>query len=387
MKGPQLFARNDTMVSEKFTKPSGQVVERIYYKGKMIGEGGFAECYELTDMEVRRVYAAKIISKSVLHDKQIKQKLMSEIRIHHSLKHPNVVSFDHFFEDEDCIYILLEMCSNRTLHELLARRKRLCELEARCYLVQIIAGLKYIHANRVVHRDLKLRNLFLTDKMELKIGDFGLAARLKHAGEKRRTVCGTPNYMAPEIIFGHGHSFEVDVWALGVTLYVLLFGRPPFEASDAASVYARVQTASYAFPCEVPVSPEAKDLISRILCPDPNKRPTLDQILEHKFIADYKVPKLMPISTLVCPPSDSFSKQFASFCSASKAEHKPAPVKRCQSSLALAQSGGTPLSEFEVHVKNWVSDGKCGLAYSMSNGAAGAAFNDETKLLLHCNRQ
>eukprot|EP00826_Nyctotherus_ovalis_P051511 TRINITY_DN6441_c0_g3_i1.p1 TRINITY_DN6441_c0_g3~~TRINITY_DN6441_c0_g3_i1.p1 ORF type:complete len:313 (+),score=85.22 TRINITY_DN6441_c0_g3_i1:360-1298(+) len=312
---------------------------------------------------------------------------MSEIRIHHSLKHPNVVSFDHFFEDNECIYILLEMCSNRTLHELVARRKRLGELEARCYLVQIIAGLKYIHANHIIHRDLKLRNFFLTDKMELKIGDFGLAARLKYPGERRKTVCGTPNYMAPEIIFGHGHAYEVDVWALGVTLYVLLFGRPPFEASDASSVYARVQAAAYSFPSEVSVSPEAKDLVSLILCPDPNKRPTLDQILEHKFVADYKVPKLMPISTLVCPPSDSFTKQYAAFYSPSKAELKPVPAKRCQSSLALAQSGGSPLSEFEVHVKNWVGDGKCGLVYSMSNGSAGATFNDETKLLLRCNKQ
>jgi len=324
---------------------------------------------------------------------------MSEIRIHNSLKHPNVVSFDHFFEDKHNIYILLEMCSNRTLNELLVRRKRLTELEARCYFVQLVAGLKYIHSNNIIHRDLKLRNLFLTDKMELKIADFGLATKIKYPGDKRRTVCGTPTYMAPEIISGSsGHSYEVDIWALGIVLYVLLIGRSPFETPDVNSTYTRIQNCSFEFPSEISISGEAKDLITKILTLDPSKRPSLDQILRHKFVANYKIPKLMPISTLVCPPTESFSKQYTALYDKLQYEQlstiskgsfkveKKSP-RRYQSSVSIAQAGGAPLSEFEVHVKNWLDHYKYGFGYLMSNGCIGITFHDESKVLLHPTRK
>jgi polo-like kinase 1 len=94
-------------------------------------------------------------------------------------------------------------------------------------------ALLYIHRKRVIHRDLKLGNLFLGEDMKIKIGDFGLASRLEFEGEKKRTICGTPNYIAPEVLEGkNGHSYEVDVWSLGVVLYTLVVGKPPFETSD-----------------------------------------------------------------------------------------------------------------------------------------------------------
>lgn len=114
------------------------------------------------------------------------------------------------------------------MNELLRRRKRLTELEVQCYLMQIISSLKYLHQNRVIHRDLKLGNLFLNDKMEIKLGDFGLATKLEFEGERKRTICGTPNYIAPEILDGkNGHSYEVDFWSLGVIIYALLIGKVP----------------------------------------------------------------------------------------------------------------------------------------------------------------
>lgn len=97
----------------------------------------------------------------------------------------------------------------------------------------MVSALEYIHKKRVIHRDLKLGNLFLGEDMKIKIGDFGLASRLEFEGEKRRTICGTPNYIAPEVLEGKsGHSFEVDVWSLGVVLYTLVIGKPPFETND-----------------------------------------------------------------------------------------------------------------------------------------------------------
>ena len=123
----------------------------------------------------------------------MKQKLMSEIKIHQSLHHKNIVGFERFFEDAENFYIILELCGNQTLNELVRRRIRLSEIEAKCYIAQLINGLQYLHSHKIIHRDLKLSNLFLDKKMERKIGDFGLAAKLDCEGERRRTICGTPN--------------------------------------------------------------------------------------------------------------------------------------------------------------------------------------------------
>ena len=204
------------------------------------------------------------------------------------------------------------MCHNQSLNELLKRRKRLTEIEVQCYLVQMIKALKYLHSHRVIHRDLKLGNLFLTDKMELKVGDFGLATKLEFEGERKRTVCGTPNYIAPEILDGKtGHSYEVDIWSLGVICYTLIIGKPPFETQDVKTTYKRIKMNSYTFPEGALISDSAKNLITEILNTDPLKRPGLDQILAHDFFNQgTSIPKLLPTSTLACPPSLSYIRQF-----------------------------------------------------------------------------
>lgn len=179
-----------------------------------MGKGGFAKCYECTNLETKKIAAAKIVPKATLQKSRQRAKLLSEIKIHRSLNHPNVVHFEHVFEDGENVYILLELCTNQSLNELIKRRRRLMEVEAQCYIYQIVQGLKYLHTNKIIHRDLKLGNLFLSDKMELKMGDFGLAAKLEFDSERRHTVCGTPNYIAPEILENRsGHSYEVDIWS------------------------------------------------------------------------------------------------------------------------------------------------------------------------------
>ena len=119
-----------------------------------------------------------------------------------------------------------------------------------------------MQSHRVVHRDLKLGNLFLTDKMQVKVGDFGLAAKLDFEGERRRTFCGTPNYIAPEVLDSNtGHSYEVDIWSFGVILYAMLIGRPPFETPDVKQTYKRIRENNYSFPEHVILTESAKDLI------------------------------------------------------------------------------------------------------------------------------
>jgi polo-like kinase 1 len=171
----------------------GQIVSddktgKRYRKGKFLGKGGFAKCYELIDTVTNVVYAGKIVQKSMLSKPHQRDKMAMEIEVHKSLDHKHVVKFIGFFEDKDNIYVLLELCRRRSLMELHKRRKALTEPEVRYLMYQILLGVEYLHKNKIIHRDLKLGNLFLNDDMEIKIGDFGLATRVEVEGERKRFV-------------------------------------------------------------------------------------------------------------------------------------------------------------------------------------------------------
>ena len=399
---------NSAVVEEKIIKVTGDVQVRKYYKGRLLGKGGFAKCYEFTCSENKKIFAAKVVAKSGLVKSRAKQKLISEIKIHKSLHHPQIVAFEHYFEDTENVYILLEMCHNQTLNELLKRRKRLTEIEVQCYIVQLIKALKYLHSHRVIHRDLKLGNLFLTDKMELKVGDFGLATKLDFEGERKRTVCGTPNYIAPEILDGKtGHSYEVDIWSLGVIIYTLIIGKPPFETRDVKTTYKRIKMNAYSFPETAIISEAAKNLISQILVTDPSKRPTLDQILTHDFFNQgTSIPKLLPASTLACTPSLSYIRQFMPDAGKDGIVNKPLSTTKlidrgnnketsekdenrnardAVKNLKVNETPSDPnLKGPDTWVKKWVDySSKYGLGYLLSNGFSGVFFNDSSKIILN----
>jgi polo-like kinase 1 len=374
------------IVEEKVVKYNGEIAVKKYQRGRFLGKGGFARCYEFQNLDTKKITAAKVIAKSSLTKSRAKQKLMSEIKIHRSLHHNNIVGFEHFFEDSENVYITLELCSNQTLNELIRRRKRLHELEARCYIVQIVSALKYLHAHRIIHRDLKLGNLFISGKMELKIGDFGLATKLEFDGERKRTICGTPNYIAPEILEAkQGHSYEVDIWSLGVILYTMLIGKPPFETSDVKTTYRRIRMNAYTFPDHVHVSTAARDMITKILTNDPAKRPSLDELLSHDFLNNEgSIPRLLPASTLACPPSATYVRQFIVYednspriRSINKVEKKVVDDKDAKKTEPRTYKGP------KVWVKKWVDySSKYGLGYLLSNGSTGVFFNDSTKIVL-----
>jgi len=147
--------------------------------------------------------------------------------------------------------------------------------------------------------------------MQLKVGDFGLATRVLFDGEKKRTICGTPNYIAPEILDSKiGHSYEVDYWSIGVILYTLLIGRPPFESQEVKQTYKKIKANQYSFPDNVSISESAKDFIKSTLKTEPSQRLNLKDMLAHEFMTSNPIPDLLPISTLVCPPSATFMKQY-----------------------------------------------------------------------------
>ncbi|KAK7204078.1 Serine/threonine-protein kinase plo1 [Myxozyma melibiosi] len=269
-----------------------------FHRGMLLGEGGFARCFEVED-ENGGVYAAKTVAKASLTSTKTRNKLLGEIKVHKSMDHPNIVKFVECFEDNQNVYILLEMCSNKTLMDMHRRRKRFTEPEARYFMIQILGAVKYMHSRRVIHRDLKLGNIFLDENMHVKIGDFGLAALLLSDNERKKTICGTPNYIAPEVLFGKqdGHSLEVDIWSVGIILYAMLCGKPPFQSKEVNMIYRKIKAHEYQFPDGVDISPEAKDLIQALLSKDPKARPSLDEIVDHPFF--YKeTPSYLPVTCL-----------------------------------------------------------------------------------------
>uniref|UniRef100_A0A6Q2XJA5 Serine/threonine-protein kinase PLK n=1 Tax=Esox lucius TaxID=8010 RepID=A0A6Q2XJA5_ESOLU len=289
---------------------------KCYCRGKVLGKGGFAKCYEMTDLSTSKVYAAKIIPHTRVSKPHQREKIDREIELHRVLHHKHIVHFYHHFEDKDNIYILLEYCSRRSLAHILKARKVLMEPEVRYYLRQIVSGLKYLHEQEILHRDLKLGNFFVSESMELKVGDFGLAAKLEPAGDRKKTICGTPNYLSPEVLNKQGHGCESDVWALGCVMYTMLLGRPPFETTNLKETYRCIREARFSLPSTL--SSQARQLISSLLAKTPEDRPLLDHILRHDFFTQGFMPERLPASCChsapdfhVSSPAKSFFKKAA----------------------------------------------------------------------------
>uniref|UniRef100_A0A3Q3QZ35 Serine/threonine-protein kinase PLK n=1 Tax=Monopterus albus TaxID=43700 RepID=A0A3Q3QZ35_MONAL len=289
---------------------------KCYCRGKVLGKGGFAKCYEMTDLSTGKVYAAKIIPHARVSKPHQREKIDREIELHKALHHKHIVHFYHHFEDKENIYILLEYCSRKSLAHILKARKMLTEPEVRYYLRQIVSGLKYLHEQEILHRDLKLGNFFVSESMELKVGDFGLAAKLEPAGNRRKTICGTPNYLSPEVLNKQGHGCESDIWALGCVMYTMLLGRPPFETTNLKETYKCIREARYSLPSSL--SPQAKQLIASLLAKIPEDRPNLDHILRHDFFTQGFSPERLPPSCChsapdfhVSSPAKSFFKKAA----------------------------------------------------------------------------
>ncbi|XP_033883972.2 serine/threonine-protein kinase PLK3-like [Acipenser ruthenus] len=304
---------------------------RCYCKGKLMGKGGFARCYEMTDMASNKMYAVKVIPQSRVAKPHQREKITNEIELHKTLHHRHVVKFSHHFEDSDNIYIFLELCSRKSLAHIWKARHTLTDPEVRYYLRQIISGLKYLHNRGILHRDLKLGNFFINENMDLKVGDFGLAAKLEPAEQRKKTICGTPNYLAPEVLNRQGHGPESDVWSLGCVMYTLMCGNPPFETSDLKETYRCIKEVEYVLPHFL--SLPAQKLITGILQRNPSNRLTLDEILNHEFFTKGFTPDKLPPSSCVMipelnPPSPAkkfFSKVAKSLFGKKKSKAEKSP--------------------------------------------------------------
>eukprot|EP00069_Balaena_mysticetus_P010479 bmy_06678T0 len=256
---------------------------RVYRRGKLIGKGAFSRCYKLTDMSTSSVFALKVVPHGGGGAGRLcpSDKVEREIALHSRLRHRNIVAFHGHFADRDHVYMVLEYCSRQSLAHVLEARQTLTEPEVRYYLRGLVSGLRYLHQRRIVHRDLKLSNFFLNKNMEVKIGDLGLATRVGPGGRCHRVLCGTPNFLAPEVVSRNGHSCQSDIWALGCVMYMVLTGAPPFVAAPLSEMYQNIRDGRYPEPAHL--SPNARRLIARLLAPNPAERPSLDHLLQDDF--------------------------------------------------------------------------------------------------------
>ncbi|XP_071087123.1 serine/threonine-protein kinase PLK4-like isoform X1 [Haliotis cracherodii] len=251
----------------------------------LLGKGGFACVYRARSNKTGQEVAIKMIDKKLMKAANMVVRVRKEVEIHSRLKHPAVLELYNYFEDSNYVYLVLEICHNGELQRYLKTNcKVLTEDEARHFMKQIVEGMLYLHSHGILHRDLTLSNLLLSKNMNVKIGDFGLATQLSVPDEKHFTMCGTPNYISPEVAMRAAHGLETDVWSLGCMLYTFLVGQPPFDTDAVKKTLNRVISAEYDLPEHL--SREARDLIQGLLRKNPKERIPIQEILSHPFMAN-----------------------------------------------------------------------------------------------------
>eukprot|EP01124_Arcella_intermedia_P011824 TRINITY_DN181_c0_g1_i3.p1 TRINITY_DN181_c0_g1~~TRINITY_DN181_c0_g1_i3.p1 ORF type:complete len:434 (-),score=98.70 TRINITY_DN181_c0_g1_i3:723-2024(-) len=261
-------------------------LEDNYDVSETIGKGGFSEVRRAKNKKTGEVVAVKYVKKRENPEKLTN--VRREIELMQKLNHPNIVCLKDVFEDESedgFIYMIMEYVSGGELFEEIVKRGSYSEHDAALVVRQIIDAVAYMHSNNIAHRDLKPENLLCSGSHNevIKVADFGLSKEIESS---TATMCGTPDYVAPEVLRGGGYNNAVDIWSIGVITYVLLCGSPPFYGSDDRDVFRKIIAADYKFysPEWDSISNEAKDFIRAILVTDPARRPTAALCLEAPWI-------------------------------------------------------------------------------------------------------
>ena len=285
-----LGLKGQASISPPGPSPKGEPKKRIgeYDLGKVLGEGSYSKVRQGLDVTTGVNYAVKIIDKKQLALEQMQDQLRREIAILKLLNHENVVHMHEVLQTTKTIYIILELVNGCELHDLLPAI-RWSEHEARWYFQQLIMGLRYCHYNNVAHRDLKPENILVDRQTKrLLISDFGLAnmqPSVNGQGTLLKTVCGTPNYVAPEVLKEQGYDgFRADLWSAGVILYVMITGSLPFEDKNTTNLYLKIEKGEYRIPRAV--SDGARDLIMRLLVVDPKQRYTISDVMKHPWFRE-----------------------------------------------------------------------------------------------------
>lgn len=248
--------------------------------GKLLGKGKFGNVYLAREKRTKYLCAIKVLYKEQLKKAGVEHQLKREIEIQYHLRHPNILRLYGYFYDENRVYIILEFADNGEVYKKLKEEGKFSEEQTAKYIYSLAQALEYIHKNAVIHRDIKPENLLLDKNGDIKLADFGWSVHTPL--HRRTTLCGTLDYLSPEMVLGQHHDSKVDNWSLGVLTYEFLVGKPPFEAPLQNETYKRISKVQLVFPSGV--SKEAENFIRRLLQRDPSRRMRVEDIPNHAFM-------------------------------------------------------------------------------------------------------
>ncbi|XP_072276778.1 calcium/calmodulin-dependent protein kinase type 1 isoform X2 [Pyxicephalus adspersus] len=262
-------------------------IRDIYEFRDVLGTGAFSEVVLAEEKKTQKLVAIKCIPKKALEGKETS--IENEIAVLRKIKHTNIVSLEDIYESRSHLYLIMQLVSGGELFDRIVEKGFYTEKDASQLIKQILDAVKYLHDMGIVHRDLKPENLLyysLDEDSKIMISDFGLS-KIEGSGSVMSTACGTPGYVAPEVLAQKPYSKAVDCWSIGVIAYILLCGYPPFYDENDAKLFEQILKAEYEFdsPYWDDISDSAKDFIQHLMEKDPSKRITCDQALQHPWIA------------------------------------------------------------------------------------------------------
>jgi len=280
------------------------ILMQRYEMGKLLGKGSFAKVYHARNVKTSESVAIKVIDKDKIKKCGLMDQIIQEISVMKLVKHPNIVQLYEVMATKTKIYFVIEYVKGGELFKKV-QRGRLKEDVARAYFQQLISAVDFCHTRQVYHRDLKPENLLLDGSRNLKISDFGLSAlpNCKRKDGLLHTICGTPAYVAPEVISQKGYDgAKADIWACGVILYVLLAGYLPFQDKNMMDMYKKIFKAELKWPSWF--SSDVRKLLRRILHPNPNRRISIEEIRTHPWFRIGLDARLFDSTTRDHVPSD-----------------------------------------------------------------------------------
>ncbi|XP_057696978.1 serine/threonine-protein kinase Nek1 isoform X3 [Corythoichthys intestinalis] len=256
-----------------------------YEKVKKIGEGSFGKAVLVKDKEDGHQYVIKEVSISGMSEKA-RQESRKEVAVLANMSHPNIVKYKESFEEGGCLYIVMGYCEGGDLFKKINSQRGILFPEEQIldWFVQICLALKHIHDRKILHRDIKSQNIFLTKDGTVQLGDFGIARVLNSTVELARTCIGTPYYLSPEICENKPYNNKSDIWALGCVLYEMCTLKHAFEAGNMKNLVLKIIRGSY-HPVAVHYSPELHSLLAQLFKHDPKERPSVSRILDKPFLS------------------------------------------------------------------------------------------------------
>ena len=271
----------------------------FYREGdKCIGKGGFGEVWKVVHKKTNKTYVIKVIDKKSIKNQNLVSQMNREIEIMYQVHHPHLMQLINHFEDDDKFFMIMPFAARGQLYTLLRRQVRFDQRTAAQYMRETIAAVKYLHEHKIIHRDIKPENLLLDSNYRVMLSDFGWS-NFKEDEDTRKTYCGTPEYLAPEMVKKLPHDYNIDIWSLGVLLFEFLAGYAPFTGTNQNELFNNIKRLKINWPVDFP--PLAKNLVTRILKLNPKERPSLDEISAHSWFEQNPPYRPVLVNTLIDP--------------------------------------------------------------------------------------